>query len=170
MTSSWYTCNHRFEMFAGHWLSETGKIKQRKGDSVHVSLAVYFPKHLLLAVLRNRTLSWWILWLSQCIAYSSLSSFPHSFQNPFVFLFYKPVICIQECHGSDKKPPFQRCLRHQDALGTIANSFPSLPLQMFPLLVIKFHDKIHSSYKMSNLGINLEAANLQVSKYFLSVE
>lgn len=156
-------------MFTGHWLSKTGKIKQRKGDSVHVSLTVYFPKHVLLAVFRNRTLNWWILWLSQYIAYSSLSSFSLSFQNSLVFLFYKPLIFIQGCHGSDKKPPSQRHLRHQDALGTIANSFSSLPLQMFPLLIIKFHDKFHSSCKMSNVGINLETANLQVSKCFLSV-
>lgn len=156
-------------MFTGHWLSETEKIKQRKDDSVHVSWTVYFSKHLLLAVFRNRTLNWWILWLSQYIAYSSLSSFPHSFQNSLVFLFYKPLIFIQGCHGSDKKPPSQRNLQHQDALGTIANSFPFLPLQRFPLLIIKFHDKFHSSCKMSNLGINLETANLQVSKYFLCV-
>lgn len=139
ISSEYNRYSHQFETFSGHWLSVPGKKNQRKDDSAHVLSAVYFPKHLLLAIFRKRTLSWWILWLSQYgITYISLSRFPQFFHYFLFFLFYKLIVFVQECHGADENPLSRGHLRPQDVLGTITNIFLSLPC-LLPLLVITAH-------------------------------
>lgn len=46
------------------------------------------------------------------------------------------MVFVRECHGADENPLSRGHHGHQDVLGTIANSFLSLPWLILPLLVI----------------------------------